>query len=695
MHIDKLEIKGFGKLFDRTVFLKKGVNIIYGNNETGKTTLQWFIKGVLYGLKNTRQTRNEAISAQKRFEPWDGGQYGGALEYTLDDGSSYRAERNFGSGVVKLFDSYFNDITSSFEIARDKTPMFAEQQLRMDETTFERTVLIRQLETRLDYDSTAALASKLANVSDSGYEDISFSKAEKALTEALKNNVGTGRTRVQPLDKLEARLKQLNLELISLQSRQEKGRSVREELQQIQNTCNAAEAEKRFLEHIGLLIDIRKALDSNLKKEAGLREALKNLREFEEALKETKEAEAQTGQKLTKDNRREASKAEDGLRRRTCSIQKRRRAAVVFLTMGLLLSILLGYTAVIKGILRMPQVLLILSLGAASLISISLVVLRKTRMNQDESPELSFTSTERIKAARENEERALVKNICNSASTLCERQINDASDVKQALADMNVKLEELSEKLEQGIAAAGTMECSGAGSFAVQDIHTLIYDNDSADLEEAWRDDKAKVKEVFLKASLQAKYYEGLLVNDLSDSDELQRVEEETVAVKEKIAYLKYKGKALKLAREVLQEAGLEIKRTFTPGFDCRMSAIIAGLTAGRYTDLRGGDSLTLKAVIPETGDIKDVLMLSGAAIDQMYLALRMAMAELLTSKGESLPLFMDEVFSQFDDGRTKAALKYLQNEYEKKQILIFTCKQREVELAYEIYGSSLNLVEL
>src|SRR5690242_5541526 len=115
MHIEKLEIKGFGKLISRTVLLGKGVNIIYGDNETGKTTLQWFIRGMLYGLKSG-QVKNGLLPPQKRFEPWEGGQYGGALVYTLQNGSTCRVERDFKSGSVQLFDGYFNNITDSFDI---------------------------------------------------------------------------------------------------------------------------------------------------------------------------------------------------------------------------------------------------------------------------------------------------------------------------------------------------------------------------------------------------------------------------------------------------------------------------------------------------------------------------------------------------------------------------------------------------
>lgn len=722
MHIDKLEVKGFGKLKGRTVLFKKGMNIIYGSNETGKTTLQWFIKGMLYGLNSTRHQTNGLMMPQKRFEPWEGGQYGGALEYTLDDGRTYRVERNFKSGIVQLFDSYFNNITGSFDIGRDKMPLFAEQQLCLDEATFERTALIRQLEIRLDADSTAALAGRLSNVNSTGFEEISFSRAEKALSEARKKSVGTARTTTQPLDKLVVRQKQLKSEHEILQRQQEQRHSIREELLEIRNRCSRMEAEKRFLEHIGGLIEVRKALDTYLKRETGLREAVKQLNELEGVIADTEAGKERPADQLGGESSAHLMNAGTDSGKRPASRMLQWHMTPMLCTAAALFAILFGYTAVTKGILSSWLLLLVYSAGLLFAIAAGVLSFRKDRLfhTRPDSPAGNKTawnkagtsvaagiaaaySSEAPSAAgisdaavaRAAELSALVKNICSSASLLCERYFGEPFAVKQALKDVAVKLEQLSERLEQGIDTAAGMEFKPAGYFNMNDLDTLIYDSSVAWLEEAWKGEIDSVKEGILNASLKEKYYEGLLDDDQGDSDELQRVEEESVAVKEKITYLKNKGDALKLAHEVLLEAGLEIKRTFTPGLDSSMSTIITGLTAGRYMDLRGGDRLELKVTVPENGDIKSALMLSGAAADQMYLALRLAMADLLTTGRESLPLIMDEVFSQFDDNRTVLALRYLSNAYEKKQVLIFTCKKREVEISREICGDSLNLVEL
>ena len=73
MKIIEINIKCFGKLRDFVLKPGEGVNIIYGNNESGKSTVMAFIKAVFYGFE----------SAEKRmqYEPWSGGQPAGSIEF--------------------------------------------------------------------------------------------------------------------------------------------------------------------------------------------------------------------------------------------------------------------------------------------------------------------------------------------------------------------------------------------------------------------------------------------------------------------------------------------------------------------------------------------------------------------------------------------------------------------------------------
>ncbi len=666
MVIDKLEVKGFGRLKELTFSLGRGMNIIYGGNETGKTTLQWFVRGMLYGLKSGRPSLYGLSAPQKRFEPWSGGQYAGALTYTLDDGSTYRTERNFRTGIVQIFDSSYNNITSSFGIGREKMPMFAEQQLGMDELTFERTAFIMQMKLRLDESSSAGLAAKLANVVSSGFEDISFHNAERALADALKNNVGTDRTKIQPLDRMEARLKQLETEYSRLKKQHDGRLAALKEKLEARAQYSRLEARQQYLRRIEHLIEIRTKLDEYLKKEADLRDTANKMLKLESRLaadQETKAAQIDSAGTIKRP--RKKKKGLNGI-----------LSPILCLAAAVIFTALLSNPTLIGDVARTRDLSLLYGIGLAVSSAAGLILMLRGMMEKNHQDRSSVNTTP--------EKTDMSIGLSEFSSTF-------AIEQKKVAAE----LEKLSVKLQQGINAASGMETEYVGYFNAEDLDVKICDCDISSLEFACRAEMDEVGKALLEAAMKEKYCEGLLKDEGEIIGELQRVEEETVAIKEKIAYLKHKGKALMLARDVLIEAGHEIKRTFAPDIDRRMSRIITGLTSGRYADLRGDDKLTLKVAVPESGDVKSALELSGAAADQMYLALRLTMADLLTCEGESLPLFMDEVFSQFDDSRTTLALKYLYDNYRDKQIVLFTCKRREVELARQICGESINLVEL
>ncbi len=94
MNISEIRIKNFGKLHNINIHPIPGINVVYGENEAGKSTLQHFITGMLFGVE-----KQEGEAAQKdvyrHYEPWENGsQYGGALRFAMS-GKQFLLERNF------------------------------------------------------------------------------------------------------------------------------------------------------------------------------------------------------------------------------------------------------------------------------------------------------------------------------------------------------------------------------------------------------------------------------------------------------------------------------------------------------------------------------------------------------------------------------------------------------------------------
>ena len=95
MKIRKLELTHFGKFRDRTIRLGDGIQLFYGENEAGKTTIHTFIRCMLFGLERGRG-RAAAHDTYSRYEPWDGPEsYAGAIEFVCG-GKTFRLERKNG-----------------------------------------------------------------------------------------------------------------------------------------------------------------------------------------------------------------------------------------------------------------------------------------------------------------------------------------------------------------------------------------------------------------------------------------------------------------------------------------------------------------------------------------------------------------------------------------------------------------------
>ncbi len=720
MRIERVEIKGFGKIRGMVLNLGSGLNVIFGPNEAGKSTIQRFIRAMLYGLRSGRQSSAGLPADNKRFMPWDGLPYGGSIFYTLDDGSSFRVERDFSENTVQIYDSNYDDITATFRLGRDKLPMFANEHLEMDEATFIRTSFISQMGLVISNRGLSELAARLANVNDTGLEGLSFQKAEAALTDALKSRIGTSRSRTQPLDKLEARLKQLGAEHTRLAARQEQRLTLKEELVGVKSRLKCLEEQECYLGKVRVLVDTRKKIDAGIKREANLRDIVAML---EEADQRQAYAQEQRSRVTRETDLNEGINGRAGAG--VVGIPSGPSHSLAFLVTCFIVALISGALFIYSFISRGQEEISLLSYlyGLSMLIFVVAGILLMTkrfkaisRISQDklndvtdafsagcskteDASKLDNTGTALKTVDSTPWERVdglalLRENAFKSASLICGNKLDSVEDVRNSVKVAQNDLEELSHELQQGLEETVSLQ-SGDSYFTRRDFDVIIYDTDIASLESELRTEREIVKEKILQCALREQYCEGMLDDDRESDDELQRLEEETVAVKEKITYLRNKGKAIKLAHEVLLEAGMEIRSDFAPELNNRMSSIIVGLTDQRYVDLRGDGQLLLRASEPQNGEVKRVHLLSGGTVDQMYLAMRLAMTDLLTSHSERLPLIMDEVFSQFDDNRTALGLKYLQKEYRENQIFIFTCKHREVELAKQIFGDKMNLVEL
>jgi uncharacterized protein YhaN len=132
---------------------------------------------------------------------------------------------------------------------------------------------------------------------------------------------------------------------------------------------------------------------------------------------------------------------------------------------------------------------------------------------------------------------------------------------------------------------------------------------------------------------------------------------------------------ALTIALDTLAQAKLELQRRFAPRIANRAKDMMAAMTGGRYDRLTLAEDLSLHAGAEQEDTLHEALWRSDGTVDQLYLALRLAVAEELTPEA---PLVLDDALVRFDDQRMKAALSILIQEAETRQVILFSCQKRE-----------------
>ena len=139
---------------------------------------------------------------------------------------------------------------------------------------------------------------------------------------------------------------------------------------------------------------------------------------------------------------------------------------------------------------------------------------------------------------------------------------------------------------------------------------------------------------------------------------------------------------AAAFAQQTLLEAKLELQRRFAPRISQRAQELFGKLTGGRYERITLGEDFSVSAAAQGENTLYGTLWRSDGTVDQLYLALRLAVAEELTPEA---PLVLDDAFVRFDDQRLAQAVQILQQTGETKQVILFTCQSRENKIMEEL----------
>lgn len=207
MKIENIKINSYGILKEKEINLEDNLNIIYGKNESGKSTLLNYMKNIFYGISKNKNGKE--ISDYEKYRPWVGEEFSGKIKYRLDNGMNYEIYRDFTKKNAKLFDDNLEEISNQYKIDKKDGSQFFYDQTNVDEKMYLSTIMTPQQEVVLERSTQNVLVQKIANLAGTGEDNVSFQKAMDKLNKRLVEEVGTNRTQDRPLNLIQKRMKEI------------------------------------------------------------------------------------------------------------------------------------------------------------------------------------------------------------------------------------------------------------------------------------------------------------------------------------------------------------------------------------------------------------------------------------------------------------------------------------------------------
>ena len=655
MILEKLYIDGFGKFSDYSLNFSPSIQILYGENEAGKSTIHAFIQAMLYGIPKGA-SKKEIFFQYRPFSKALG--FGGSLTFS-HQGKSYCVQRDFlqgGEAHITILpqgeklsegESFLQSVLSPFSLE-----------------SFKNTVSIRQLKSSTEREMVYELQAMLSNFQESGNVELNPQAAldyleqeeakltEKMIPDATKRYsglLGEVKNTHRSLSLLEAEEAQSSEEKslkglapkeakIEATNREETdGEESFEKNSSVVKNCILKEESLELQQKVAEIEETREEWNrlSFLLEKEGLNNKDELLLEQEKMLQYLSHEQEE----------KELGKSSIFLYPLFCFF------ALCFAVLTTL-SFLYAYTSV--ALPRFP----FFSMGFSAylypffcaFLLFLLLALSQRRI---------FTQQQRwVKQEKREFEEILAK---RNISTFLQFQNSSKEELREegssytqakVLQYYNTLLEKWGEKeeLEKSLAL----------------------------LEESYQ----KEKNLWLETSYKEKQKEqweellrqyGILQNK---ADLIRPSLEENEKLQEK-------REAILEAKERIRQIAGEIRKSFAFHLNEDCGKALSEITGGRYDSLWIDEQLHIYVNAKE--GFFPLEQASTGTIDQLYLALRLSMALLLQKENRDLlPLLFDDSFAMYDEKRLAASIGYLKKAYP-AQILLFTCHHREEKILKEL----------
>lgn len=709
LKIKNIKVNAYGNIENRELSLKDDINIIHGENESGKSTLLSYIVNTLYGISKNKDGKE--VSDYDKYKPWNNQEYSGKLSYELQNGEQYEIFRDFNKKNPKIYNSKLEDVTANFDTDKKEGSKFFVEQTGIDKQTYLSTVVSMQQEVRLEEKDQNILIQKIANLASSGEDNVSYKKAIQKLQEKIKDEIGTNKTAQKPINIIEKEINEISIKI--------------EEIRPYQNRKYEIDGQKEEinyeLEKLKIKKEILKELKENLqdcemyKKEINIKENNKKQNtikigdlnaeksKLEEQLKipqkqiEAMQLNIESHQKEQEKINQEIDQINEKIKQINIEKQKtiKKNPLKMVALFGLLAFII--WSVLTFTMIKNTPFTIIGIIGVLSFLVMNIVIVKKERKSKREQENKKQKYVEeksneiKILEEKKQEINTQLNEIQLKINQEKEKEININNNLSMLIGQimlLNKNNEQIEKELNETISKLENInnkkvaEIKQKYSIEIPEelLNKDVLDSKINQNEEEINNKTIKTKELEIEEK-----------NILQEVERLASYEERLELDKEKYKELRKNEEIINIAISNLQEAYEEMKTTITPRFTNSLSNSIKKISDNKYNRVTINDENGM-IVENSRGEYIEAMRLSTGTIDQLYLSLRLSMVDELTK--EKLPIILDETFAYFDDERLANSLKFIYESLNGHQAIIFTCTNREKEILEKL-GIDYNAIEL
>ena len=716
----------FGKLQGERLTLEPGLNVITAPNEGGKSTWCAFLKAMFYGIDTRDRDRKGHLADKNRYQPWSGAPMEG--EITLEwQGRDITIRRGPRGNVP--FGSFSAVYTGTEEPVPGLTADTCGQMLLgVGREVYERSAFIGQSGT-LAIRSAPELEARIAALVSSGEEDVSYSQVERQLKEWLnRRKVNKSVGLIPQLEEEQAELARSTGELSQLNDQLNQLEGERAQASRKHAFCTrqlalhkAIAQRKLDLQYTQARTDEAQAqaqLDALLSEQARfgpisscdalkraqgelaflkalepeIRQGQEELALAQQALERARQAAqddhfpGMTGEEAVRKGERDSESYRSGMAKKAAG----KRNFILLQAAGLLAGAALAifgpfwWLGPIAYVLCAAASALVFANGTKSARQAAKILERYGVDDVEEIAALAGNYQQRMAAADQAAQQVRMiqgglkdrqARLENSRQELFRFVHTFAPEVKE-LFGVSAALSRALNLGERETLARSKLEGAQRLTQALQAqggkelTEEPPLSQPTLSLEQAAQETgRLQVELERLDRALnQARGKQQALGDPAILSARLEQVEEE-------LERRRREYQAISIAMETLQQANAQLQQRFSPQLNRAAGALLSRLTGGKYHALSLDKELEASAsgerdVLPHSA-----LYLSKGTVDQIYLAVRLAVCDLCLPDA---PLVLDEALAAFDDVRAKRALELLQELSAQRQILLFSCHHRE-----------------